>query len=188
MVNTIKFSQFTAPNLNDPSLTSVGLSSGVNVIDKKFFSWTTATRPLSPYNGLLGLNTDLELYEYWNSVSLAWVQLVTSESGINWAIITDVSQDANTNSGYITNRTSTPVSIVLPALFMPGDLVEVMGLGAGGWSLVANALQNIQFGSVATSTAGAISSDIQYANITVRGLVTNTTWSVISTNSNPTYV
>jgi hypothetical protein len=63
-----------------------------------------------------------------------------------------------------------------------------MGLGAGMWSLVAAAGQTIKFGSATTSTAGSISADIQYANIFIRGLVANTTWTVITTNSNPSYI
>lgn len=188
MINTIKFSQFPEANLSDSTAENVGIASGVNIKSPKVVTWTTATRPLTPFNGLLGFNTTEQQYEYWDASLNAWLQLLTSNTGIDWSIITAVSQNASVNNGYITNRAATPVSILLPALFMPGDIVEVMGLGAGGWSLVANLGQNIQWASVSTSVDGSINSDIQYANITVRGLVENTTWSVISVNSNPTYL
>ena len=105
-----------------------------------------------------------------------------------WSTITGVSVSAVVNSGYITNRAATPVTVALPATFAIGDEIIVMGEGAGGWSVVANTGQTIKFGSVTSSSAGSFSSDIQYSNITVRGLVANTTWTVTSCNSNPTYL
>lgn len=188
MVQTVKFSAFTAVDPEDTSVKYVGTGSGANVISEVPFRWTTSGRPASPYNGLIGYNTSLDQYEYWNESNGTWEQLATDTSGFNWTIITDPSVNAVVNSGYITNRTVTPVQIVLPATFAIGDRVEIMGLGAGGWSLVAGASQIIRFASSATSTAGAINSDIQYANITVGGLVANTMWSVYVTNSNPSLV
>jgi hypothetical protein len=188
MVQTIKFSQFANNDLTSDTNTFVGLSDGVNAKQTYPIRWTTAARPSPAFNGLMGYNTDLDLYEYWNESLAAWVQFMFNHSDINWSTITAVSVNAQVDSGYVTNRSSTPVSVVLPAIFNPGDIIEVMGLGLGGWSVVANAGQTIKFGSVSTATAGAINSDIQYANITLRGLVENTTWSVISVNSNPTYV
>lgn len=105
-----------------------------------------------------------------------------------WNTITTASVNAVANNGYVANRSSTPVQVELPATFNVGDIIQVMGLGSAGWSMIANSGQTIQFGSVATSTAGSISSDIQYSNISVRGLVANTTWTVIEVNSNPTYL
>ena len=116
------------------------------------------------------------------------INISVAASGSTWTIITAVSVNAAPNNGYITNRSATPVQVALPAIFNPGDFVEIMGLGAGGFSIVANTGQTIQFGSIATSVSGSISSDIQYCNITIRGLVANTLWSVVITNSNPTVV
>jgi hypothetical protein len=188
MVQTIKFSQFSNANLNNNTNNLVGFGLGVNTQQPFPIVWTTSTRPNTPYDGLLGYNTDLDLYEYFNASLDAWVQLTINRNNFVWSTVTSVSIDATVNSGYVTNRSSTPVSIVLPILFNPGDVIEIMGLGLGGWSVVANTGQTIKFGSVSSSTAGAINSDIQYANLTLRGLVENTTWSIISTNSNPTYI
>src|ERR1700684_2699219 len=106
MVNTVKFSQFAAANINDSSTQTVGLSSGVNTIESKFYTWTIATRPATPFNGLLGLNTDIQQYEYWDSVAGKWQQILIDSAGINWTIITAVSQNAVPNNGYITNRSA----------------------------------------------------------------------------------
>lgn len=75
MVNTKKFSEFDAADINDSTTQDVGLSSGVNTREKKFYTWTTAGRPATPFNGLLGLNTDTQTYEFWDSLAAMWVQM-----------------------------------------------------------------------------------------------------------------
>lgn len=75
MTNTIKFSQFVTASLNQQSATVVGVENGVNYKSQRFLVWTIATRPATPFNGLLGFNTDLQQYEYWDAVALAWIQL-----------------------------------------------------------------------------------------------------------------
>jgi hypothetical protein len=106
----------------------------------------------------------------------------------SWQTITAASIAVVSGNGIVANRSSTQVQVELPATFAVGDAIAVLGSGSGGWSVVANTGQTIQFGSVATMSAGSISSDIQYANIYLRGLVANTTWTVESVNSNPTYM
>ena len=75
MVNTVKFSQFVTAPLTNANNEVVGLESGVNVQSVRFLSWTTAGRPATPFNGLLGINTSFQEYEYWDAVSSMWVQL-----------------------------------------------------------------------------------------------------------------
>jgi hypothetical protein len=194
MVQTIKMSDFAQADLGQSGNQVTGFDGGINIKAGKVVTWTNVTRPPStanptpPFDGLLGYNSDIQQYEFWSVIANKWIQLLDSSNGLNWTTITVVSVNAAPNNGYITNRSSTPVQVVLPAVFNIGDVVEVLGLGHGGWSLVANAGQTIVFGSVATSTAGAINSDIDNANIIVKGLVANTTWTVTSINSNPTYV
>lgn len=78
MVNTVKFSQFVNANLNDSSTEIVGLATGQNIKTSKVVTWSTAGRPTPPFNGVLGLNTNLEQYEFWNASSAQWVQLASS--------------------------------------------------------------------------------------------------------------
>jgi len=106
----------------------------------------------------------------------------------SWETITDPSVNVAGGNGIVAFRAATPVQVVLPAIFNVGDEIGLLGSGAGGWSLVANAGQTIKFGSYSTSVAGAINSDVQYANIFVRGLIANTTWTVELVNTNPTYL
>lgn len=82
MVSTIKFSQFAQSNLSNTTNSIVGVSAasgGINFKQSNPLSWTTANRPASPATGLLGYNTNLGQYEYWNGV--AWVQLSSGGSG-----------------------------------------------------------------------------------------------------------
>ena len=117
----------------------------------------------------------------WSSWSFVPTQFI-------WSDITGVSVNAAINNGYIADRTSTPVQVLLPTTFNIGDTVIVMGKGTGGWSLIANTGQTIQFGSLVTSTAGAINSEIQYGNIQVRGLIPNLVWEVTNVFGNPSIV
>lgn len=78
MVNTIKFSQFPQAARTDSSTEFVGLATGANIRLEKQLNWTTATRPNPPYNGLMGFNTDLQSYEFWDAVAGVWTQFEDS--------------------------------------------------------------------------------------------------------------
>jgi len=186
MVNTIKFSQFNQGNLSDTTDMVVGFGSGANLKVPLILTWTTATRPATPYNGLLGYNTDLDQWEFFNSTLMIWIQLLDSLSGFNWTEITASSVTAVVNNGYVTNRSATPVNITLPSIFSIGDSVHVMNIGAAGWSLVANTGHTIIFGNQTSSVDGSISSTLQSDSVVVRGLVANTTWNVVSAVGNLT--
>ncbi len=82
MVATIKFSQFAAANLSNTTNKVVGVSSlsgGTNFYIDDPLIWTTSTRPSSPTLFLLGANSSLGQYEYWNGAS--WVQFAAGGSG-----------------------------------------------------------------------------------------------------------
>lgn len=121
------------------------------------------------------------------TTSINWDQWVFNPDfpTLTWEIVTSAFTDALPNYGYRTDRTGTPAQIQLPATFNLGDEVIILGNGSGGWNLLTNVGQTIKFGSVTANNS--INSDIQDANITVRGLIANTTWQVVSVNSNPSY-
>lgn len=77
-VLTKKFSEFVAGSLDNTNQT-VGLSDGLNAIYDKVVTWTTATRPTTPTNGILGYNRDLLKYEFYENVAGVWVQLEDSD-------------------------------------------------------------------------------------------------------------
>jgi len=187
-INTIKMSQFANADPNNPTNTLAGISDpagGINIKTPLTETWTTAGRPMMPYDGLMGYNTTLEEWEFFQNSTNSWIQFATSNSGEIWTVVTDPTFNAVKNEGIIANRVATPVVITLPAIFNPGDRVLVMGQGTGGWNLVCNTGQQIIFGSSATSVDGSINSDIRYSNIEVKGMIANTTWTCWSINSNP---
>ena len=63
--------------------------------------------------------------------------------GITWVNVTGTSVQAVSNTGYIANNATSPVTITLPASPALGDIVEVTGSGAGGWKMAQNAGQSI---------------------------------------------
>jgi hypothetical protein len=104
--------------------------------------------------------------------------------GLTWNVPTGTTQAAAVNNGYIANSNATgPCVITLPATAAVGSIVAVQGLGSQGWSLVANTGQTIQFGSVASSSAGSWSSTNQYDTLWVICAVANTTWLAITSIS-----
>ena len=76
-INTIKMSAFQLADLDNPTNTLAGISDpsgGVNIKTPLTQTWTTAGRPISPYDGLMGYNTTLEVWEYFQNSTDAWVQ------------------------------------------------------------------------------------------------------------------
>jgi len=186
MVNTIKFSQFNTGNLNDTTNQQVGFGSGSNYRLPLQNTWTVSTRPSSPFNGLMGFNTDNSTWEYWSQPDLMWLTFQTTNIGETWTEVTALSITTVVNNGYIANRTPTPVQFLLPAAMSIGERVLIAGLGAGKWVLNANAGQTIYFGSQSTSVGGSISADIQYGNIEVKCIADNISWTVWTIFGNPT--
>lgn len=81
-VSTIKFSQFAEASLANSTNKIVGVSSlsgGTNFYVDFPLTWTTAGRPVTPQPGILGYNSTLSQYEYWNGA--AWVQFAAGGSG-----------------------------------------------------------------------------------------------------------
>lgn len=99
---------------------------------------------------------------------------------INPISVTDISQDAEVNTKYIpTNAALT--SFQLPDTCSVGDVVEIVGQGAGGWSLLVGTGQTIEL--AASTAAVSIASAERYDAISVTCVVANTTWVVTSHES-----
>lgn len=102
--------------------------------------------------------------------------------------VAGTSQSAAVNNGYVTNNGSL-CTVTLPAAASVGDVVEVQGLGAGGWKLAQNSGQLVYCpnGAVTTTgTGGSLASTNQYDFLRVRCIVANTTWSIQSVTNNIT--
>jgi len=63
-------------------------------------------------------------------------------SGITWLDVTGTTQQAVSNTGYMADNGS-QVTITLPATASVGDLIQITGVGAGGWKIAQNAGQSI---------------------------------------------
>lgn len=101
---------------------------------------------------------------------------------------TATSKTMATNNGYFSNN-STLITYTLPSTAAAGTTFEIAGLGAGGWGIVYNSGQNIQFGNVSTTTTtGSLSSSNQYDCVRLLTTVANTTFEVLSVQGNPTYI
>lgn len=92
--------------------------------------------------------------------------------------VTGTTQAAAVNRGYITNNIL-EVNVTLPATVAIGQIVQVLGLGSGGWRVTAPAGDDIMLDGNSTGAAGYISGG-QYASVTLRCIVANTTWEVVA--------
>lgn len=115
-----------------------------------------------------------------NSGLPAWAD----RASLNWSVVT-ANQSAAINSGYIVNSASL-ATITLPATATVGSILEVVGMGAGGWRLGQGAGQQVIFGSVSNTsgTGGQLNSTHQRDSIRLVCIIADTTWQVISSVGN----
>jgi len=95
--------------------------------------------------------------------------------GITWNEITDTSQTASSNNGYIANNSS-QVNITLPSSCAIGSLIAIVGKGSGGWKISQNAGQTIHFINIdtTTGTSGYVQSTEQYDSLELVCITANT--------------
>ena len=134
-VSTIKFSQFANANLSTAT-TFVGTSgSGTgNSIQSWPILWTTATRP-TPSNGMLGYNTSLNQYEYYDNGTSLWVQLAVgtfptfpltlADGGTGSSLLPSQGGILYSNNTQLLMLAGTPVQ---------GQMLQSGNLGAPSWS------------------------------------------------------
>lgn len=98
---------------------------------------------------------------------------VTSD---NWQVVTAATQQMKTNNSYFANRASL-VTFTLPTTSSVGDVIQVAGIGAGGWKIIQNPGQYIQVGNTQSAIAlGYVASTNQYDSIRLVCNVANTSW------------
>lgn len=108
--------------------------------------------------------------------------------GITWNEETGTSVSMAVNNGYITNNASL-VTATIPTTAAVGDVVRVVGKGAGGWRIAQNASEIIHFGTATTTTGTGGRLDSTEVNDCVElvCIVANTEWAVISLIGNVTF-
>jgi hypothetical protein len=102
----------------------------------------------------------------------------TIPGATSWSTVTASTQAAAVNSGYVINYVSGQCVVTLPLTAAIGSKVSIRGLSSGGWSLVANTGQTIQFGNVSSTTAGSWTSALGSDTCDVECIVANTTWAL----------
>jgi hypothetical protein len=107
--------------------------------------------------------------------------------GIAWTRETSASVSAAINNGYINTNVGL-TTITLPSTAALGTIIAVMGESSGGWKIAQNAGQNVQFGSVSTTSGitGSLASTNQYDVVYLVCRIADTTWSVSSVQGNLT--
>ena len=111
----------------------------------------------------------------------------TPASISNYAVVTTTTQGLVPNYGFCANSGS-QISFLLPVSAVVGTVMEIDGLGAGGWIINQNANQLLHYGSSVTTTgiSGSLASTNRYDSVTFRCVVANTTWVVIASQGNLT--
>lgn len=108
---------------------------------------------------------------------------------ITWNEVTGTSQAALVDNGYLTNNAAL-VTVTLPTTAALGDIVAVVGVGAGGWLIAQNASEIIHFANAdtTTGTGGSLASSHRRDSVELVCVVANTEWNVISSVGNLTVV
>lgn len=104
-----------------------------------------------------------------------WCVVGGSNSAMQWTDVTGMSQAMAVINGYKADNAGL-VTFNLPTSAALGQEVEVMGYGAGGWTITYTTGQQIIFGNQQTTvTTGSLSSTNQYDCVKLRCVVASTT-------------
>ncbi len=95
--------------------------------------------------------------------------------GVTWVTVTGTSVQAVSNTGYMANNPTSQVTVTLPASPVMGDIVQVSGVGAGGWNIAQNAGQSV----ITRDLPGTIG-----AQWTARG--SNRNWQAVASSADGT--
>lgn len=116
-----------------------------------------------------------------------WATPSGSGTGITWNNVTTTSASASANNGYVCNNAAL-VTVTLPSTAAVGDIIEIVGMGAGGWKVAQNASQTIHFGTKDSTTGatGYLSSIQRYDSVRLVCAVANTDFVVVSSQGNMT--
>lgn len=92
-------------------------------------------------------------------------------------MVTTLTQQLATNTCYVTNNAGL-ITLTLPQVFNFGDIIEIIGFGAGGWQIAQNIGQQIFVGGIGTTSGvdGFIASSQAMDSIILKGIVPNTTF------------
>jgi hypothetical protein len=147
--------------LNDSGYTIPSLIAAVPIVNSSYATTTYVNSVnQSQTNNLTAVNSTI-----WSNIG-------------TWNTVAATSASLTVNNGYIPTS-ATRTQFTLPVSASPGQSEKITGSGSGGWVINQNTGQTIYFaGSVNTTpgTAGNVTSNTAYDSISLRCVVTNTSW------------
>jgi len=113
------------------------------------------------------------------SQSGANITLSVSGSGTSWVDVTGTTQAMVSNTSYVPDNSGL-VTLTLPVTSFFGDVIDVVGKGAGGWIISQGAGQQVVLGSSSTTSGvgGSVASTNRNDSLSLVCTVANTTWSL----------
>lgn len=107
--------------------------------------------------------------------------ITSPAGGLPWTRIAGVAQAAAVNNGYIPTNVAL-TTITLPLVSAVGDIIEIVGEGAGLYQIAQNAGQSIVITGITTTVGigGSITAQNQYNCVKFICRVANTSWSASS--------
>ena len=104
---------------------------------------------------------------------------------LSWSEVTGTTQACAVNTGYILNNAAL-VTATLPSTAAVGDVIRIVGKGAGMWKVAQNASQYIRFAGLTTTTgtSGYLQAENAYDCIEIMCTTANNGWTVISSIGN----
>lgn len=114
---------------------------------------------------------------------------VTGSGAFSWTVVSGTTQTMAANNGYIPNNGGL-VTLTMPGTASVGDEIDVIGHGAGGWTIAQPAGVTINLGSSATTggVGGSLSSTNANDAVALICTVANTNWAAYSVIGNITVV
>lgn len=114
------------------------------------------------------------------------ITINSSGGGLSWNEVTAVGPTAMAvDMGYVANFTSR-VELLLPDTAAFGSVIEIVGVGTGGWQINQNAGETIYFGDSSTTTgaSGTIQSSEDRACVKLVCISANTDWAISYSSGN----
>lgn len=125
-----------------------GTFSGITQTDGQLIIGRTGNSPVA---ATLTAGTGIAITNGVGTITIS-----NSGAGFNWTEVTGTSQTLAVENGYVVNNAGL-VTLTLPTSAAIGDSIQVVGKGAGLWTIVYGASQQIKFGNQSTTlTSGSL--------------------------------